>query len=240
VFNQNTAACTVAVTPTKDHSDGDRGEGGVGPLHAATTTSSRATFFQLVELAKDGLSYMQVADVMSLYREIFAIVRSTHKPMTRQLAAQYVRIVAASGLESLRRNMQATWSYPIAADVSAQIHGTAYYAIRIRLASVDRKTTSLVNIHLVAPPLSGAHSGKSMYNLTASVLTALDRNWRKKLLGANSEGARIITGCYSGWRSRLANSCAGGGPFYRIHCSSHRVNLVNGREISALRETGSG
>jgi hypothetical protein len=28
-----------------------------------------------------------------------------------------------------------------------------------------------------------------MYNLTASVLTALDSNWRKKLLGATSDGA---------------------------------------------------
>jgi hypothetical protein len=49
-----------------------------------------------------------------------------------------------------------------------------------------------------------------------------------------------MTGCYLGWQSRLANNCAGGGPFYRIHCISHRVNLVNERAIAALRETGSG
>jgi hypothetical protein len=49
-----------------------------------------------------------------------------------------------------------------------------------------------------------------------------------------------MTGYYSGWQSRLANSFASGGPFYRIHCSSHRVNLVNGRAIATLRETGSG
>jgi hypothetical protein len=49
-----------------------------------------------------------------------------------------------------------------------------------------------------------------------------------------------MTGCYSGCKSPLANSCAGRGPFYRIHCSSHRVNHVNGRAIAALRETGSG
>jgi hypothetical protein len=47
--------------------------------------------------------------------------------------------------------MQASWSYAVAADASAQIHGTAYCAIRIRLASVDRKTMSLVNLHFVAP-----------------------------------------------------------------------------------------
>jgi hypothetical protein len=140
-----------------------------------------------VELVKNGLSYMQGAEVMSLYREISAIVRSTHKPVTRQLAAQYVRIVAASGLESLRRIMQASWSYAVATDASAQIHGTAYFVVRIHLASVDGKTTSLVNLHLVAPPLSGAHSGKSRYNLTASVLTALDSNWRKKRLQPQME-----------------------------------------------------
>jgi hypothetical protein len=79
-----------------------------------------------------------------------------------------------------------------------------------------------------------------MYNLTASVMTALDRNWRKKVMGATTDGASSLIGCNSGWRSRLANSCAGGGPFYPINCSSHRVNLVNGRAIAALRETGSG
>jgi hypothetical protein len=68
----------------------------------------------------------------------------------------------------------------------------------------------------------------------------LGSNWRKKLLGATSDGTSNMTGCYSGWKSRLANSCAGRGPLYRIHCSSHRVNLVNGRAIAALRETGSG
>jgi hypothetical protein len=99
--------------------------------------------------------------------------------MTRQLATQYVQIVGASGLESLRCILQASWSYAVAADASVQIHGTAYFAIRIRLASVDRKTTSLVNLHLAAPPLSGAHTGKSVYNLTASVLTALDSNWAR-------------------------------------------------------------
>jgi hypothetical protein len=128
---------------------------------------------------------MQVAEVMSLYREIFAIDRSTHKLMTRHLAARHVRIVAAGGLESLRRIMQASWSYAVAADASAQIHGTAYFAIRIHLSSIDRKTTSLVNLHLVAPPNSGAPSGKSMYNLTASVLTAFGQQLAQEAAGCN-------------------------------------------------------
>jgi hypothetical protein len=38
-----------------DHSDDDRGEGGVGP-HYAATISSRATLLQMVELVKSGLS----------------------------------------------------------------------------------------------------------------------------------------------------------------------------------------
>jgi hypothetical protein len=168
----------------EDHSDDDRDEGGVGP-HYAETISSRDTFLQVVEIVKNGPSYRQVAEVMSLYREIFAIVRSTHKHMTRQLAAQHVRIVAGGGLESLRRIMQASWSYAVAADPSAQIHGTAYFAIRIHLSSIDRKTTSLVNLHLVAPPLSGAPSGKSMYNLTASVLTAFGKQLAQEAAGCN-------------------------------------------------------
>jgi hypothetical protein len=134
----------------EDHSDDDRGEGGVGP-HYAATISSRAIVLQAVELVKNGLSDKHVAEVMSLYRDISAVVRSTHKPMTRQIAVQYVRMVASSGLESLRCIMQASWSYAIAADASAKIRATASFAIRMRLASVDRKTTSLVNFTTCCP-----------------------------------------------------------------------------------------
>jgi hypothetical protein len=48
----------------EDHSDDDRGEGGVGP-HDAATISSRATFLQVVELVENGLSHRQVAETMS-------------------------------------------------------------------------------------------------------------------------------------------------------------------------------
>jgi hypothetical protein len=77
--------------------------------------------------------------------------------------------------------------------------------LRARHKAAEHRSASLVNLHLVSPPLSGAHFGKSVYNLTASVLTALERNWRKKLLGATSDGSSNVT-CYSSWQSRLTNS----------------------------------
>jgi hypothetical protein len=42
--------------------------------------------------------------------------------------------------------------------------------------AAEHRSTSLVNLHLVSPPRSGAHSGKSVYNMTASMMTALESN----------------------------------------------------------------
>jgi hypothetical protein len=72
------------------------------------------------------------------------------------------------------------------------------------------------------------------------VLSALHSHWRAKLIDSTSDGAPNKMGIYSGWQMRLLKSCQGSGPYYRIHCGPHRLNLVNGRAIAALRETESG
>jgi hypothetical protein len=121
---------------------------------------------------------------------------------------------------------------------SAQIHGVAYFSIRIRVPSVEGTKTILNNLHLVAPPLQGSHTGRTLFNLTAEVMDALDPQWKKKLLGITSDGAANMTGRFSGWQKLLQNACKP--PFYRVHCGPHCLNLVNSRAISALRDTKSG
>jgi hypothetical protein len=62
--------------------------------------------------------------------------------------------------------------------------------------SIDESKTSLHYVHLLAPPLTGSHIGKSMYDITEIVLSALDSHWRAKLIGSTSDGAENIMGIY--------------------------------------------
>jgi hypothetical protein len=68
---------------------------------------------------------------------------------------------------------------------------------------------------------------------------ALDNKWRSKLIGCSSDGAANMTSVHSGWQSLVEKACEGKGPFFRVNCGPHRLNLVNGKAIAALRSTGS-
>lgn len=200
---------------------------------------SKATYLQVIELARDGLSYVQISSVMSGYRSTFSIVASTHNAVTRHAAGKYIRLVDAIGLDSIGKALSSSWCYAVAADGSAQIHGRAYFSVRVRLVTLDGKRSSLSNLHICAPPLTDAHTGENMHSMTVAILKALDGQWDRKLSGATSDGARNMTGVYKGWQSRLKRDCVENGPFGTIHCGPHKINLVNVVTVAALKLTGS-
>eukprot|EP00173_Palmaria_palmata_P005202 Plantae.Rhodophyta-Palmaria_palmata.ctg8713.p2 GENE.Plantae.Rhodophyta-Palmaria_palmata.ctg8713~~Plantae.Rhodophyta-Palmaria_palmata.ctg8713.p2 ORF type:complete len:117 (+),score=13.42 Plantae.Rhodophyta-Palmaria_palmata.ctg8713:363-713(+) len=57
---------------------------------------SRATFTQVVELVRKGLSYIQVSEVVGRY-----IAASTYRSVSRVLAGNYMRLITASGSTAL-------------------------------------------------------------------------------------------------------------------------------------------
>jgi uncharacterized protein (DUF1501 family) len=134
-----------------------------------------------------------------------------------------------------------SWAFSIAADGSAHVYGVAYFSIRLRLISIESKTRKprLHIVHLVSPSMSASHTGQNMFETTSCGLNALDSEWRSKLFGCTSDGAANMTGVHSGWQSLVEKTSEGKGPFFRVHCGPHRLNLVNGKAIAALRSTGS-
>lgn len=131
---------------------------------------------------------------MGGYRPLFAVAASAHKAVTRHVAGKFVRLVAALGLDTLGLAAHASWCYIAAADASAQIHGTAYLSVRVRLVVVEGRMSYLSNLHICAPPFTDSHTGKNMHEMTVAVLGALDNKWDKTLNGATSDGARSMTG----------------------------------------------
>jgi hypothetical protein len=75
----------------------------------------------------------------------------------------------------------------------------------------------IYNFHIVAPPISGSHTGEYMFNITSEVLGALDPGWRTKLIGATSDGAANMVGSVSGLQTRLRNAAADPESLYLMH-----------------------
>jgi hypothetical protein len=99
--------------------------------------------------------------------------------------------------------LELAWAYSLAADGSAQIRGVAYFSIRTRVPSVDGKKCSQHNIHVVAPPFQGSHTGATVFNLTADVIVTLGSQRRAKLFGVISNGAANMAGRISGSQKLL-------------------------------------
>jgi hypothetical protein len=179
-------------------SDSDEGSGDEDHQGYVADLGSEATFLHVVELVKAGLSYRQVSEGVALPRSKISGARSLFRPVMRQTASKYIRLIAVVGLGTLSSLLKHAWAYSLAADASAQIHGIACFSIRIRVPSVDGKKCSQHSLHVVAPPLQGSHTGATMLNLTAEVMGALDSQWRAKLIGVTSDGAANMAGRFSG------------------------------------------
>jgi hypothetical protein len=142
------------------------------------TIPCRRTFIHELDLVKSGRPYRQVEPVMSLTMRTIPKPMSMLRPVSRQTASVFTRLVAAFGLEALRGVMQRSWAFSVAAVASAHVHGVASFSTRMRLVSIDESKTRLHNVHLLEPPFTGSHTSKSMYDLTELVISALDCHWR--------------------------------------------------------------
>jgi hypothetical protein len=137
------------------------------------TLPSRATFLRVIDLVSLGLSFVQVAETISQERELFAGGRSILSNVTRRDVTAHTRLIAVLSLEVLSKVLQRSWAYALAADSSAHIGGTSYFCIRVRIPPLSMHD-DIYNLHIVAPPICGSHTGECMYNVTSEVLGALD------------------------------------------------------------------
>jgi hypothetical protein len=88
---------------------------------------SRATFTRAIDLVSVGISFNQVALVVSQERDLFTGARSLPSNFRRRDVTVHTRLSAVLGLEALSRVMQQSWKFSLAAYASAQILGTAYF-----------------------------------------------------------------------------------------------------------------
>jgi hypothetical protein len=137
--------------------------------------------------------------------------------------------------------LRRSWVFAIAQTALltfTELH-TFPFASTSSISKVRPRKSTLHNVHSVAPPMATSHTGQNMFKMTSCALDALHSAWRSKLTGCTSDGAANMMGVHGGWQSLVAKAREGKGPFFGVHCGPHRLNLVNGRAIAALRSNGS-
>jgi hypothetical protein len=76
------------------------------------------------------------------------------------------RLVAVLGFEALHKILQRSWTYALVADFPAQIGGTFYICVWVRIPSLSMNY-DVNDLHVVAPPIFGSHKGEYMVNVTS-------------------------------------------------------------------------
>jgi hypothetical protein len=120
--------------------------------------------------------------------------------------------------------MNRTWAFSIAADVSTDDFGNSHLGTPGRCPSID-PGKPLLSFHRMAIPLfEESHAKDSFFSFVSKMLDALCSDWRMRLIGLSTYGAAKMTGCNSGFTTRLAGDVSG--KFYLAWCLAHQLDFV--------------
>lgn len=138
---------------------------------------------------------------------------------TDVLVSNYAQFICAVSLQKISEILTNVWAFSLAFDVAThQCH--SYLDIRVRFCWQGH----LENYHLIALPLHESHSGENMCKVMEQFLDALIPNWRKKVIGLTTDGARSMTGHVQGLVTRIQKLVELN--VIRVWCGLHQVDLV--------------
>lgn len=164
-----------------------------------------------------GVSFRQTVKLFSHTREV--IPSSRLGGFNELKCATYVRILAAVNMQMIKDIFSQVWAVSIAFD-GATHQGKSYFDIRCRFHAYG----DIFNIHVMAVPLTGSHTGAAMYEIVVKLFDVLCPKWKDILIGVSSDGAANMTGRVSGVVTRLQNEAKPG--LIRVWCLLHQVDIV--------------
>ncbi len=140
-----------------------------------------------------GLSFVQCVKVVSASREELGQATKIGCASENDVA-RIARITCALSLEMLSEMMRASWAYSVGLDASTDSFGVSMFDLRIRIPV----NGDIHNFHMLAVPMFAEHSGEEMFKLLSDSLSALDPNWKMKIVGITTDGATSMTGMRKG------------------------------------------
>jgi hypothetical protein len=177
-----------------------------------------------------GVSFRQASRLSDATKQSLGV--GTLGSMSERFVQDSIRLAVCVNLEQIARLLchRACWAFAIAFD-GATVKSKSFLDVRVRVFV----NGGIENLHLLAIPIKGRHTGKAMFELLKLTLDGLASDfWRDKLFGVSTDGAAYMTGNVSGTVSLLRNETPG--DFYRVWCGAHQLDLVIQRVVSNVYE----
>lgn len=191
--------------------------------YTVTIPRSKAKLFSLVtRYVSCGTSFRQTSKIISMTYEVMQdpILRSCPP----RLVCTYVRVACAVNLQRIKDLLSDAWAFSMALD-SATHQSRSYLDVRIRVF-VSKRQWNVFNFHLAALPMHERHTGEVMFLMIVKLFDVVCPEWKTKLLGVSSDGARNMTGRFAGVVTRLGKALAQNCELIRIWCGAHQLDLV--------------
>jgi hypothetical protein len=90
----------------------------------------------------------------------------------------------------LSEMMRASWAYLVGLDASIDSFGVSMFDLRIRIPV----NGDIHNFHMLTVPMFAEHSGEEMFKLLSDSLSALDPDWKMKIVGITTDDATSMIG----------------------------------------------
>lgn len=190
--------------------------------YTATVVRGKVKLFVLiVRYISCGASFRLVSSIIRQTYEVLAT--PCLRTCTAAVVSKYVRLVCAVNLQRITELLKQSWTFSIAMD-GATHQSSSYLDVRIRM--FIPRICNIVNVHVVALPMTERHTGSAMYSILSSMLNVICAEWRDKLLGVSTDGARNMTGRNAGLVTRMAASLSPPNELIRVWCGAHQLDLV--------------
>ena len=164
----------------------------------SVTIKNPLQFQLIVEYLASGLSFRQAENVLNKTKHLTS--NAQLGSISHSTVTNHARIVCALNFQKLADILNDTsiWAFSLANDSSTH-YGNSYFDNRIRF----HYRGIVYNIHAVAIPMFDRHTGENMHKLISNFLDILCSEWRSKLIGMGTDGARSMTGALKGVTTRL-------------------------------------
>ena len=197
----------------------------VGTHAYRANIDSDLSFSLIVRYIGTGMSLRQATIALEATKDL---LRNPLLGFPSQAKTQsYVRVACAVTFQVLSSLLPRLWAFSLAVDAST-CQGSSYLDMRVRFVLKG----VLYNLHVVALPLSGSHTGEAQFNYVCAVLDVLCPRWKQSLISATTDGARDMTGRHSGLVTRLMNVVSPG--FLRVWCLLHQLDILMQRLYHTL------
>jgi hypothetical protein len=176
-----------------------------------------------------GLSFVQCAKVVLASREELSQAAKIGCASENDVA-RITRITYALSLKMLSEIMCASWAYSVGLDVSTNSFGVSMLDFRICIPM----NGDIHNFHMLSVPMFAEHSEEEMFKLLSDSLSALDPNWKMKIVGITTDGAASMTGVGKRIVYRIQAVTAKG--LIQVWCGAHQVDLAIKKALGRLPE----